>query len=319
MFNVRDGHAWVEERLSAYVDGQLAPNERAQLENHLRDCARCQASLASLKWTISLLKQAPAPALPRSFILPRQGSRGLRPESAQPAPFFRFGFGALRAATALATLVLCAVVGADLILQFGGASAPAFAPAAREVAAPTQAALVPPTIQPSAADKVAPTPLRVAGSATSSPQPTAPPPQLLAQPKSAATPPPAAGAAQAQATLTRPVAAPPAPRAADGVTTTLTAGVQLNAPSATPTPTRAAEASLGLAPTATPTVIAATSTPAIAARVEPTLSPLGTRISPSSSFDSSRAVMPSLRIVQVGLLALVIVLGALTFVTWRRK
>ena len=48
-------HAWIEERLSAYIDNQLAPLEHAQLERHLRGCARCQASLASLRWTVSLL------------------------------------------------------------------------------------------------------------------------------------------------------------------------------------------------------------------------------------------------------------------------
>ncbi|HEX7593570.1 MAG TPA: zf-HC2 domain-containing protein, partial [Anaerolineae bacterium] len=102
-------HAWVEERLSAYIDNQLAPLERAQLERHLRDCVRCQASLASLRWTVSLVQQAPAPALPRAFTLP---------VPARHAP--AFGFGLARLATVAATLLLFAVIGVDAISQLGG-------------------------------------------------------------------------------------------------------------------------------------------------------------------------------------------------------
>lgn len=58
------------ERLSAYLDDQLAPAERAALERHLPACARCAAELAELRRIVALLHAMPAPALPRSFALP---------------------------------------------------------------------------------------------------------------------------------------------------------------------------------------------------------------------------------------------------------
>ena len=60
-----DWHAYAEERLSAYIDGQLSDEERTNVRKHLQQCASCQASLDSLGWTIKLLKQVPAPPLPR--------------------------------------------------------------------------------------------------------------------------------------------------------------------------------------------------------------------------------------------------------------
>src|SRR5512135_2573063 len=63
-------HDYVESRLSEYLDGALPAPERAVVQAHLNECERCAASLASLRWTVGLLKQAPAPALPRSFALP---------------------------------------------------------------------------------------------------------------------------------------------------------------------------------------------------------------------------------------------------------
>ena len=58
------------ERLSAYLDDQLAPSERAALERHLPTCARCADELAELRRTVALLRAMPTPALPRSFALP---------------------------------------------------------------------------------------------------------------------------------------------------------------------------------------------------------------------------------------------------------
>ena len=82
-----NSHTWVEARLSAYVDEQLDARERAQIEKHLSACARCQAQLESLRWTIDLLKHAPAPALPRSFTLPVPARR---------ASAFGFNFATMR-------------------------------------------------------------------------------------------------------------------------------------------------------------------------------------------------------------------------------
>lgn len=61
---------WVEERLSDYLDGTLSPQDRARVEAHLQTSAHARASLESLRWTVNLLKQTPAPPLPRQFTLP---------------------------------------------------------------------------------------------------------------------------------------------------------------------------------------------------------------------------------------------------------
>jgi Putative zinc-finger len=63
---------WEEqrERLSAYLDGRLMSAERAELEQHLAECARCTAELAELRQVVALLGAMPAPRLPRSFTLP---------------------------------------------------------------------------------------------------------------------------------------------------------------------------------------------------------------------------------------------------------
>ncbi len=144
--NPSDPHAWVTEKLSEYIDDQLARDDRARVDAHLRECARCRASLASLQWTIALAKRAPAPALPRAFELPtdrtpspspsfdstslRSGwRRGMRPV---------FAFSTLRFATAFATIFLVAVLGIDFVSQFGGAQ-PAAPMIAQEFAAPTSA------------------------------------------------------------------------------------------------------------------------------------------------------------------------------------
>lgn len=70
------------ESLSAYIDGQLAPGERAALEEHIATCARCAAEIGDLRRTVRLLRALPAPALPRSFALPESATQ---PVPARPA------------------------------------------------------------------------------------------------------------------------------------------------------------------------------------------------------------------------------------------
>lgn len=74
MFNrknsVQDMDAYVEERLSDYLDGTLSERERATVEAQLAQSERARASLDALRYTVSLLKQTPAPPLPRQFTLP---------------------------------------------------------------------------------------------------------------------------------------------------------------------------------------------------------------------------------------------------------
>lgn len=62
------------ERLSAYLDDELDETERAALEEHLPICEECRSLLAELRETRSLLRTLPAPALPRSFLIPETGA-----------------------------------------------------------------------------------------------------------------------------------------------------------------------------------------------------------------------------------------------------
>lgn len=68
----RREHNWEQQReqLSALLDNQLGEQEHAALEAHLRDCAECQAELASLQQIRALLRALPQPTLARNFTLP---------------------------------------------------------------------------------------------------------------------------------------------------------------------------------------------------------------------------------------------------------
>jgi putative zinc finger protein len=296
-----DIHAWVEERLSGYIDNQIAPDERARIDAHLAECTRCRASLDSLRWTVSLLKQAPAPAMARSFTIP---------VTRKEAKVSRVSFGLLRGATALAMLLLCLVVGLDLYSQqsrLGGASAPALAPAS-QFAAPTQNIALAPTVAPTsapppappAAPTVAPPALPPAAPLVAPSETRAP--RVLSQPVglATATRPLSAGAAEVQATqaqaqdaLKSQAAAPTAPPGArDGITVTLA--------SSSPAPTQP--------------VASATQTPIAAARTEPTRA-----LAPRADGSTVREEFPAIRTIELGLLGIALALGVVTVAAWRRR
>ncbi len=230
-------HSWVEARLSDYIDQQLAPNERARVEQHLAECALCRASLESLRWTIALVKQAPVPAARRSFALPVPVPRS------QPS----FGFAFARLATAMATLALVATIGIDVITRMGaGAPTSVMAPAAEKLAEPTQVIALAPTFapQPTEASRVgiasesAPSavPPAPAFAATLPPAPTKAPAPLPFT--SAVSPTQSADSAKAQTQPAR------APAAGSGIITpTIVAPTVTIAPTQTATP---------VPPTATP-------------------------------------------------------------------
>jgi anti-sigma factor RsiW len=72
-----------QERLSAYLDGELAPAERPELARHLATCPECTVELAQLQRVRALLGALPAPAMPGSFALPTT-PRAQSPASHQP-------------------------------------------------------------------------------------------------------------------------------------------------------------------------------------------------------------------------------------------
>lgn len=98
------GHLQVE-LLSAYLDGQTSPAERANIDAHLRECGACQAELESLRRTVTLLQAMPRVAVPRAFTLSEAQVGVRRPE---PAPNW-FG-GLARGLGAVAAVLIVALV-----------------------------------------------------------------------------------------------------------------------------------------------------------------------------------------------------------------
>lgn len=98
-------HEQAASLLSAYIDGRLVARERALVDQHLRDCTRCQAELATLQATVQAVKALPAVRVPRSFALSRSMAR-------PPRPSWTFPIFRMATVTAAATLVL--VVAADM-------------------------------------------------------------------------------------------------------------------------------------------------------------------------------------------------------------
>jgi len=105
-------HEYVDERLSAYLDGELTPQERSVVERHLAGCPDCQWNLETLRQTVQWTRELPTLAVPRVFTIPL-------PARPQRAPRWRWSLPLLQGATALVALLLVVVVAGDLLL--GGA------------------------------------------------------------------------------------------------------------------------------------------------------------------------------------------------------
>jgi len=288
-------HQWVEERLSEYVDNRLLPRERAAIEQHLAECAACRASLESLRWTIALVKQAPAPALPRTFVLPVPAPRAPRPSLA---------FGLAQFGAALATVLLLVVIGVDVLIQSSALRAPMPSVAYESAAPPREIAAAPPTTTRETTSLREATRLPTL-TATSQPVRT---PQAVMP----AAPLPTAPLKRAIADQT--LSATPAPRAGVALATTPTATSTLTA-------------------TATPVLLTATSTPtATATTMSPTATALPSPTLIAQARASTRAPQPAplagsvapfdtnvLRALEVLLLALAVFFSAMVFVLWRAR
>ncbi len=105
----RTEHRYAEERLSAYLDGELTPQERLAVEQHLGRCQACRWNLHTLQQTVRLVAGLPTVPIPRAFTIPV----ATRPARA-PQP--RWSLPLLQGATALVALLLVVVVAGDLIL-----------------------------------------------------------------------------------------------------------------------------------------------------------------------------------------------------------
>ncbi|HUP20574.1 MAG TPA: zf-HC2 domain-containing protein [Gemmatimonadota bacterium] len=132
---------WIE-RLSDYIDGDLAPGERGEMEAHVAACPECAAALADLRRVVAAagaLENAPPerdlwPGIAERLGLPAGRVEVLPLEPRRTARRFAFTMPQL-AAAAVAFLLLGA--GGVWLARDGAAPTVAERPAAGEAGAPT--------------------------------------------------------------------------------------------------------------------------------------------------------------------------------------
>lgn len=183
------------EQLSAYIDNQLSPAEKAGLEARLAKEPQLQASLNDLRRTIHALRSLPTVTPPRSFTLTAKQA-GARARRGPLFPVFRL-------AAALCTLLLGLAVARDyatsslsasavrnVTTQSGAVTAPALANAAPRLT-PTPATGVeslgagaagPTGTASTASSDLAVTPFAHLAPTRPSPTPTGEEPQTMATP-----------------------------------------------------------------------------------------------------------------------------------------
>ncbi|GEM_PF-5093243 len=116
--------------LSAYLDGEVTPQERLQIERAAAQDADTAWRLASLQQTVALVKALPRVSLPRSFTLSEADVAPPRAAAPAFAPWWRALFDPilLRNATAMTAVLFLALLVGDLAPRL---ISPAAAPAAR--------------------------------------------------------------------------------------------------------------------------------------------------------------------------------------------
>lgn len=123
------------DQLTAYLDGDLAPEERVRFDDHLRTCRDCRRELTELRSTVALLNGLPDYRPRRSFQLAPERIAATRPW------WERLGFRllpalpALRAATVAAAILLVSVSAGEIVRDRTG-----------NHPAPPEAAFVQPTV-----------------------------------------------------------------------------------------------------------------------------------------------------------------------------
>ncbi len=108
------------ELVSAYIDGEVTPEERATLEARMEREPALRAALEELQATVQLVHELPRMAPPRSFTI----------DPASVRPRWASAFGWLRLGSALAAVLLALTVTFDLAGSRGSGMANTSAPAA---------------------------------------------------------------------------------------------------------------------------------------------------------------------------------------------
>ncbi|MBN1135281.1 MAG: zf-HC2 domain-containing protein [Anaerolineae bacterium] len=195
----RAEHKYAEERLSAYLDRELMPEEQAAVERHLAVCEDCRWNLETLRQTVEWTRDCAPVRVPRVFTLPVETAAPQPIRARRPA----WGLPLLQGATALVALLFVVVVAGDVFL---GSTAPRAEPqmvavqptavmdqaaavqevqvtqlAELAVAAPTESAAGMPMPEPAAAKAVPPDVTAVPPSAPSALTVAAPAPTAAAK------------------------------------------------------------------------------------------------------------------------------------------
>lgn len=126
-------HQHIEETLSAYLDGELSPQEHKAVRQHLVTCQSCRWHLDTLQQTVRWTRALPTVPTPRVFTIPAP---------ARPVPAPRRGWGfvpLLQGATALVALLLVLMLAGDvLLISLAPAGAPQPAVMLEQAPAPVQ-------------------------------------------------------------------------------------------------------------------------------------------------------------------------------------
>lgn len=118
-----------QELLSAYLDKQVMPRERGQVERHLRACVKCAQELETLQYVAGLLRATPRVSVPRAFTL-SEADVGRSAVRGRPRRRLSLYF---QGATAVVAALLVVVVVGDVLT---GSMRQSAAPVAAPVAAP---------------------------------------------------------------------------------------------------------------------------------------------------------------------------------------
>lgn len=116
--SARAEHHYVQERLSAYLDGELSSGDRAAVDRHLSACQHCRWNLRTLRQTIQWTRELPPVPVPRAFTVPVQ-------TRVAQIPAWRRSMPLLQGATALvAVLFFLAVAGNAYVSRMPPAAEP---------------------------------------------------------------------------------------------------------------------------------------------------------------------------------------------------